>query len=370
MASHESRVRIVVGTALVFLLGALALVPGSALAERTIALNTGTVELSLAPGGSASESVRVANNGDEPLKALLYTSDVAYDDQGQPTYVRPTGAAGEFLRSPASWLSLQAPDATKIIANTPYIELEPGQEIQIDFQMTVPANATPGDYNSVIFFEMFDTADTDTGTTSRISGRIGARIVLRVIGDIVDEVDVAPFSVRSFVIGDVVPYSFRVVNEGNIDKRYVPELVVLDGNESERMRSTVETSAVVYAQNQREYVGGLKLENARLGRYTLRVELAYDKETGAEPGTVIPERLRKDRTFWVVPLWLAIAAIMVIGLPILWLSWRASVKSGARKDEKRVLAREERRRRRAESHHTSFENVVDGVHRTRDDSEE
>lgn len=349
---------------------AAALVPGSAYAERTIALNTGTVELALAPGGVANESIRVANNGTEPLKALLYTSDVQYDEQGQPTYVRPTGAPGEFLRSPASWLSLRAPDATKIIANTPYIELDPGDEIQVDFEMRVPSNATPGDYNSIIFFEMFDTVDAETGATSRVAGRIGARIVLRVAGDVIDEIDVAPFSVRSFVIGSVVPYTFRVVNEGNIDKRYVPSLIVLDGSETERMRSMVESSAVVYAQNQREYHGGLRLENASFGRFTMRVELAYDRETGAEPGTVVPERLRKERTFWVVPLWLAIAAIAAVGAPALWLSWKASVKSTARKNEARERAREERRRRIADEHHTSFDEDIGGFLRTDDDSEE
>lgn len=368
MTVRDSRGRMRTGIALVLLLGAL--VPGSAYAERTIALNTGTVELALAPGGRAAETIRVANNGDEPLKALLYTSDVRYDEQGQPTYVKPTGEAGEFLRSPASWMSLRAPDATKIIANTPYIELDPGQEIEIGFEMTVPANATPGDYNSIIFFEMFDAADPETGTTSRISGRIGARIVLRVIGDIVDEIDVAPFSVRGFVIGNVVPYSFRVTNEGNIDKRYVPDLVVLDGNESERMRSTVETSAVVYAQNQREYVGGLKLENAGFGRFTMRVEVNYDKETGAEAGTVIPERVRKDRTFWVIPLWFAVAAIGVVGFPAMWLSWRASVKSAARKDEKRESAREERRQRLADRRQTSYEDEVEGSRSVHDDDAE
>ncbi len=326
------------------------LVPAVAPAERTIALNTGTIELSLAPGSIANDSVRVSNNGTEPLRALIYTSDVRYDEQGEPDYVKPTGEPGEFLRSPASWMSLRVPDTTKVVANTPYIELDPGQALDIDFEMRVPGNATPGDYNAVIFFEMFEFAASDTGTTSRISGRIGARIVLRVAGDVIDRMDVAPFSVRSFNIGDTVPYSFRVVNDGNIDKRYEPSLVVLDGNEAERMRSVVETSAIVYAQGQREYLGGLKLDNARFGRFTMRVEVAYDREAGSEPGTVMPEVIRKDRTFWVVPLWAAILLILAIGLPVLWLSWKLAVRSSRRKHEREERTREERRARLAEEH--------------------
>ena len=334
------------------------LVPTAAPAERTIALNTGTVELSLAPGGIANETLRVANNGTEPLKALLYSSDVRYDEQGNPDYIKPTGDAGEFLRSPASWLNLRIPDTAKVVANTPYIELDPGDELEIAFEMRVPSNATPGDYNAIIFFEMFEFAGGDTGTTSRIAGRIGARIVLRVAGDVIDDIDVAPYSVRSFVIGDTVPYSFRVTNDGNIDKRYVPSLVVLDGSEAERMRSVVESSAVVYAQNQREYVGALKLENASFGRFTMRAEVAYDRETGSEPGTVVPASIEKDRVFWVIPLWAAIAALIGIGLPILWVSWRLAVRSTQRKNAEIAELREERRRRIAEERHTSFEDEL------------
>jgi hypothetical protein len=319
--------RIIQRSTAVILLAAV-LVLGAAhvaLAERTIALSTGTVELALVPGGEARETLAVANNGDEPLHALVYTNDVVYDEAGMPEYVKPTGAAGEFNRSPASWVSLRMPAETQVVANTPYIELAPGEEMLIDFEMRVPANATPGDYNAIIFFEMFD-PDPQAGTSSQISGRIGARIVLRVAGDIIDRMDVAPFAVRGFVIGDAVPYSFRVSNEGNIDKRYVPSLVVLDGSEAERMRSQIETAPIVYAGNTREYDGGLKLTNANFGRYTMRVEIAYDKETGTSPGATIPEKIVKDRTFIVIPLWFAVLVALIVVLPALWLIWRASVR--------------------------------------------
>lgn len=345
-----SRYRLMASMVVVALAAGL-LIPVAASAERTIALSTGTIELSLAPGGTASETIKVASTGDESIQALLYSSDVVYDEQGEPTYMRPTGASGEFLQSPASWLALRAPDETKIIANTPYIELDPGDEIPVDFEMRVPRNAAPGDYNAIIFFEMFDMTDADEGAVSRVAGRLGARVVLRVIGDIVDQLEVAPFSVRSFVIGDTVPYSFRVNNEGNIDKRYTPYLVVLDGSDAERMRSEVEENAVVYAGNQREYLGGLELENARFGRFTMRVEIDYNRETGPEPGTTVPERIRVDRTFWVIPLWAAVAIVIALGIPVLWLSWRASVKSS----EKKAAALRERRESRKREHEASWE---------------
>lgn len=324
--------------AALFVLGSIS----SAFAEKTIALSTGTIELALAAGSSASNTIAVANNGDEPFKAMVYASDVIYDEAGVPTYVKPTGASGEILKSPASWLTLRMPAETQVIANTPYVELAPGQEMLVDFDMVVPAGVAPGDYSAIVFFEMFDT-DATTGTTSRISGRIGARIVVRVAGDVVDRLDLAPFWVRGLVIGDAVPYSFTLSNDGNIDKRYVPSLVVLDSSEAEIQRLQLEENAVVYADNVREYSGSLALDKPLFGKYTMRAEIGYDRETGTAPGATVAEVLKKDRTFWVFPLWFVILVILVISLPVLWLAWRSSVKSAARK----AAARQRQARRRA-----------------------
>lgn len=314
-------------TALILaLVAGLLLTPASVLAERTIGLSTGTIELALAPGQAAQESVRLFNSGDESLRALIYTSDVQYDEEGLPTYTRPTGAEGEYLRSPASWLRLRVPDTTKIVSNTPYIEMQPGDEFQVSFDLVVPKNATPGDYNSIIFFEMFEFADDDEGAISRISGRIGARVRVRVVGDVVDKVELTPFKARTLVIGDMVPYTFQIKNDGNIDKSYSAVLQVLGSGESVVLESQVASEAVVYARGTREHADTLVLEGVGVGRYTLRAKAEYLKETGPEPGTVVPEELVFDRTIWVVPLWMAIAFIVVFGALALWISWKMAKK--------------------------------------------
>jgi len=307
----------------------------AAYAERTIALSSGTFELALPAGGTASQTLAVANNGDDAFKALVYTNDIVNDEQGLPTYVKPTGAANEYLSSPASWLTLRMPATTQVVANTPYIELDPGEEMLIDFEMTVPEGAAPGDYNAVIFFEMFG-GDAATGASSQVSGRIGARIVVRVAGDVVDRLDVAPYSVRGLVIGDTIPYSFTLTNEGNIDKRYVPSLVILDSSEAEVQRTVIEESAVAYAGDTRAYKGGLGLDTMLLGRYTVRAEIAYDRETGSAPGATVPEVLEKDRTVWILPLWFVIVVMMAVALPLLWLVWRSSVKKASSRRGPRV----------------------------------
>jgi hypothetical protein len=320
--------------ALAIVCAAVLALAGVALAERTIGLSSGTVELALAPGQQANDSLIVYNTGDEPFKALLYTSDVIYDEEGIPSYERPTGAAGEFLTSPASWIRLRVPDTTKIVANTPYIEMEPGQEFTVDYEIVVPSNAPPGDYNAIVFFEMFEFTDEGETNISRISGRIGARVHVRVVGAIQDDLRVGPFAIRTFVLGDSVLYTLDVENAGNVDKTYRASIEILDASGAVRDQALVASETVVYAQNIREHTGTIELQEATLGKFTARAVVDYERETGDEAGTRVPETLTFERTMWVVPVWLAIAAVALVGGLAIWLSWRQAKRAAARSVER------------------------------------
>lgn len=331
-----------------------------AMAERTIALSTGTIELSLAPGSSASETIIVSNEGDEPLKALVYTADVAYDASGTPAYIRPDSNPQAVNGSPALWLSLQMPKETQVIANTPYIVLEPGESIPVSFELEVPEGATPGDHTAIIFFEMFSTEDVE-GASSQISGRIGARIDVRVAGEVIEKLDVAPFSIRELIIGDSAAYSFTLSNLGNIDKHCTTSLVVLDRSENEVLRSQIESDTAVYAGSSRSHADVLDLSDVGFGKYTVRAEVVYDRETSGTAS--VADVLAKDRTVWVVPLWLAIVVLLVVGLPILYLIWRSGVRSAARKAAKKA-ERDAARRARAERARRAVEDTDAGARRS------
>ncbi|MDP2401728.1 MAG: hypothetical protein Q8M66_07095, partial [Actinomycetota bacterium] len=303
-------------TAAVVLLAALA-TPSSAIAERTIALSSGTFSPSLAPGQSAADRVMVANNGDEPLLALVYTADVFSDEQGQQSYERPSAEPADFLNSSASWIRVKVPDSTKIVANTPYLELNPGDELPVDFEVVVPPGAGPGDYNAVIFFEMFDFAAGSTGAVSKIQGRIGAKLDLRVVGDIVDRLEVGPFIASRFALANKTTFSTMVRNAGNIDKKFSARLeLVGDGNEivwSQELDSDVN----LYARNDRAYNGVVEFEGVGFGSYTFRTIVDYQKEIGGETGALEQAQEIVDRPIWVVPLWVAILLIIVVALPVL-----------------------------------------------------
>ncbi|MDZ4180003.1 MAG: hypothetical protein U1E29_12355, partial [Coriobacteriia bacterium] len=301
-------------------------VPSSAFAERTIALSSGTFSPSLAPGQSAADRVMVANNGDEPLLALVYTADVFADEQGQQSYERPSADPANFLSSSASWVRVKVPDSTKIVANTPYLELDPGDELPVDFEVVVPPGAGPGDYNAVIFFEMFDFAAGSTGAVSKIQGRIGAKIDLRVVGDIVDRLEVGPFIASRFALANKTTFSTMVRNQGNIDKRFSARLeLVGEGNEIVWSRE-LDSDVNLYAANDRAYNGVVEFDGVGFGSYTFRTVVDYQKEIGGETGALEQAQEIVDRSIWVVPLWVAILLVIVVALPILYAVYRFSTR--------------------------------------------
>lgn len=303
------------------LLGA-ALTAQPAVADRTLSLSNGNLKLSLRPGSAAEDRLTVANTGNEPLRALIYTTDIIADKKGDPLYPRPKGGKKAVLGSPASWISLKVPEQAKIVASQPYLEMEPGEEFPIDLSVRVPVDAAPGDYEAAVFFEIFDLAGKDKDAVSRVSGRIGTRITFRVVGKATGAMGLRPYGIRTVVIGDVAPFSFTVRNDGNIDKRYSARLVVVDSADDEVLTSNVETSAVAYAQARRKYNGGLGLRGVGLGRYTVCAQIDFAKETDSKAGETEQASLSEERVVWVIPLWAAIGAVVVTGLPLLWASWR------------------------------------------------
>jgi hypothetical protein len=311
-----------------FVLSVALLVPSSAVAVRTLGLSTGTFEYTVAAGQKGNGEVTVMNSGDEPLQVLIYAANQKVDAKGQTQYVVPSPEDTSAIANPASWLRLKIDAEQKSFGNTPYVDLKPGQRISVRFEFEVPAGVPPGDHQIMLFFQMMAGEAPKDSSGTAVSGRLGSRIRIRVKGDIVERLEVRPFAVRSFIIGDAIPYTLLIRNGGNIDKAVTGRIVLLDGNENELESSTIATDTTVFAGSNIELSGSIGEKKSRLGRYTARFEMKYPKE-GSDAG--VPEVIIKDRSVVIVPMWLAVALILVFGGLALWISWRMSVRTAERR---------------------------------------
>ncbi|TDB37751.1 MAG: hypothetical protein D9V44_06740 [Actinobacteria bacterium] len=350
---HRSVRKISLLFALLLLVGVV--VPSPASATRTIGLSTGTFDFSVAAGKGGTGEVVVMNNGDEDLSVLIYAANQKVSESGAISYEVPNRDDQGLQYNPASWLQIKIGKKTQTFGNTPYIELVPGEQVPVSFEMLVPEGTPPGDHQVLLFFEMRSDAKSQQGeAASQVSGRVGARISVRVEGDIVEKIDVRPFATKGFILGQALPYTFVLLNEGNIDKPFTAKLMLLDSNLAEVASSNVATESVVYAGTSIEFSDVLHTPKQLIGKYTMRLQVYYPRE-GSDVN--IPETLKLDKTVWIVPLWLAIAVVVVVGLALIWASYKQSVHSAERRIEKR---RQEEEARRALVHDEADYFRVDG----------
>lgn len=323
-------------------LAVLLAVPSSALAEKTVGLSTGSFKFSVGAGDTAKGKVFVTNDGDEDIKVLVYVSDQSVDEAGNITYTTPSRGDLTALDQPSSWSQIKMPANSKSLGNVPYLELKPKQRVPVDFSFTVPPNIPPGDHNALIFFEMFELPTAGEGTQMQVSGRIGARVTLRVKGEIVESLDVRPFEVPAFVIGAEVPYRYLVNNGGNVDVRVNGSAALLDRSESSVATQQPVPAQLVFAGESLEASGVLVAERGPIGPHTVEIRVVPVDEDGK----VLNQgagAITESRSVWLVPMWLVIAVGAVVALLIARIVWWQAVKAAGRRQARDARGRASRR---------------------------
>lgn len=310
--------------------------PTPAMADRVMSLSASKFDFSAEPGQDGTGEVTVINDGSEALTVRVYAADQVIAEDGSASYVTPSLDVNP-LSSPASWVTFELPADAKSTGNIPYVELKPGGRVPVKFDVVIPEAATPGDRQAVLFFEMF-TPGTPEGGTARVNARLGARIQTRVKGELVEKLDVRPFTLPAFVVGSLPAYSFSVRNEGNTDQQVSAELLVLDRSESEKSASEVLTNTTVYASTVLSREGVLQLPASSIGPTSVRLVASYTGEAG------IAKSIEKDRTLWVFPLWLVITIGALLVLLLLSGVWMASRRAAQRSARRRADVRGSRAR--------------------------
>jgi hypothetical protein len=327
--------RALVAAALLF--AALLSLPSSAFATRTLGLSAGTFHFDVVAGKQAGGEVVVMNDGNEPLKVMVYASDQTVDAKGGVTYQTPTRADLTSLDLPSSWTTIKMPANSKSLGNIPYLELAPGQRIPVKFSITVPPTVPPGDHNVVIFFESFEPPKPGQGAQSNVAGRLGARVTLRVAGGLVRKLEVRPFTVPAYVIGGEVPFDFLLRNEGNVDQRVGARVLLLDSNDSEMQRKTTIDGMTNFAGTDLESSGTLLADKLPIGQFKVRIDVSPVDDAGQATNSCA-DTISESRTVWLIPFWLIVLVVVIVVLVFARIVWmmaaRATRRAHKRAEEK------------------------------------
>ena len=155
------------------------------------------------PGGKVEDALVVTNHGDAALDLGVYAADGFTTDSGQFDLV----VAGAESAAVGAWTEL---DADKIVVN-------PGQSVEVPFTLTIPKNATTGDYAGGGVTSLTEPS-AESGIN--VDRRLGIKMSLRVGGELAPSLAIEDMRVdwagglNPFSGGDAT-VSYTIHNTGN-----------------------------------------------------------------------------------------------------------------------------------------------------------
>lgn len=166
------------------------------------------------PGTEIAEHVTLTNFSDHAATFEVYAGDGLLTADGQFD-LPPTGSEAEAA---GSWIALG--DAAGTLAEpgaVQRVEVPAASEVTLPFVVRVPTDATPGDHPAGIVAALA----TDAGAGVAMDSRVGARLHLRVTGDLVPALAVQ--DVRTTWTPSWNPFApgtlrldYTVANTGNV----------------------------------------------------------------------------------------------------------------------------------------------------------
>lgn len=281
-------------------------------------------DLTINPGKSATVNVNVTNVTSAPatLQTIINDFTASPDESGNPAIILDSTQY-------ASSHSLK-----RFVAPVSAITLQPGQSKIVPIVINIPAKAAGGGYFGAVRFAPANTS-LDPGQNISLAGSVGSLILVKVPGDIKEQLTIASFDARlngaasSFFTRtkiqrknadsrktEYITATVRFQNEGNV--QVAPFGKILLKNRSGKVLATYEISnssspANVLPDSIRKFsvpldkVGGF-------GQYKVQGNFGYGS-TG--------QLLSASTTFYVIPLWLIIAFVagvlllvfLIFGLP-------------------------------------------------------
>lgn len=156
----------------------------------------------LDPGTVLADALIVSNYTDRPLVFAVYAADGFVTEEG----VLDLLPAGEESQALGTWVTFEQDQVT----------LAGGESVVVPFELSVPTDATPGDYAAGVVSSLV-VENTDGVTVDR---RLGSRMHVRVTGDLtpaltVDNLTVAYEGGANPLVPGTATVTFTVTNAGN-----------------------------------------------------------------------------------------------------------------------------------------------------------
>lgn len=154
-------------------------------------------------GGETADKLTVINDGKSAFDFVTYARPYSVHDESYvPDFVADTQNSDAYR-----WIQFEKSS----------YHVEPGQTVEVNYTMRVPANATPGGHYGVLFAETGASGDVSGGSGVKRKKRVGAILYVTVEGDVTLKGSVKDFTAPFFQLKPPLSVFYRVANTGNTD---------------------------------------------------------------------------------------------------------------------------------------------------------
>jgi hypothetical protein len=261
-------------------------------------------DLTISPGQTQTVTVTVQNVTSSPADLRVIVNDfvAGKDESGQPAIILD---ANKFAPSHS---------LKRYIADIPNVSLKAGEEKGVKVNISIPKDAAGGGYFGAI---RFAPASSTTDKNVTLAASVGSLILVRVPGDIKDDLRLVSLDVRRgtsaqvlFTSNKDLKAAARFENKGNVQEQPFGKVVLKKGS---KVLQTVEINNTeprgnVLPDSIRRFEVDLNKVGS-FGKYTVQGNFGYGTSG---------QLLSGQTTFYVIPLALIILAIVLV-LVILFL---------------------------------------------------
>ncbi len=284
-------------------------------------------DITIAPGQTQVVNVTATNITVEPATFEVIINDftASSDETGEPALI-----LGNNQYAPNHSLK-------RFVKDIPNFTLQPGQQKVVPVTISVPANAAGGGYYGTVRFAPAGSVGKDKTVT--LAGSVGSLILLRVTGNVVDQLSIASFDVRQgdspknlFFSNKNITSLVRFQNEGNIQEQPFGKILLKDRSNkilAEYEINDVQPRGNVLPDTIRKF--STKIDKVgNFGAYTLVGNFGYGSNG---------QLLSASTTFYVIPFVLIVGFLglvlllvfLIFGLPRLIASYNQRIINQARR---------------------------------------
>jgi hypothetical protein len=262
------------------------------------------ITLTVDPGQTITTKINIRNISGGSLVVSGEINDfVAAGEDGTPKLLMDEKSSSSNPYSIIDWVSPM-----------PQLTLVSRQKESLPLTITVPKSAAPGGHYGVVRFT--GTPPELEGTGMALSASLGSLIMLRVSGDVKEELSLIDFSVSQngnenwFFETTPLTINQRISNTGNLHEQpsgtvtvtdmFGNKVATLGVNQVTPQGNILPDSIRLFSQNLDKSVLGNKM---LFGQYTAKLDITYGEKK---------QRLVSTLTFWVIPVRLLAVIISII----------------------------------------------------------